>query len=117
MQKYKVPKELKVYLDILNQLFEIEKKLNKIEEQNSITRNLNRIKELFETVFKIGFVVHNPMGEPYNETRIDLDANIAGEGVENLVVVEVIKPIIRLKQSGFNQLVQKGIVIVESDKN
>ena len=50
----------------------------------------------------------------------DLDATIAGTGTENLVVVEVIKPIIRaIVKDGADEsskIVQKGIVIVESRK-
>jgi hypothetical protein len=119
MQQYKLPKELEVYLDILNQIFEVEKKLIKVNTKNSISRNTNRIKELFQENLPLidgGFFVENPIGEPYSETRIELDASIAGEGHENLEIVEVIKPVIRFRQSGFNHLIQKGIVIVESKK-
>lgn len=118
MQKYKIQKELEVFLEILNQVFEIEKKIDKIDTPNSISRNVNRIKEMFETSLQLidnsGFFLENPVGQSYDESRIDLDANISGEGINDLVVIEVIKPIIRFKQGGFNQLVQKGIVIVES---
>ena len=121
MQQYKLPKGFDGYLEILNQVFEIEKKANKIQEQNSILRNVNRLKDIFENNLPFqdnstGFYVENPIGEDYNETRIDLDANIAGEGGDNLVVVEVIKPIIRIKSDGITKLVQKGVVIVESKK-
>ena len=62
----------------------------------------------------------DPMGQPFKETRTDLDATISGSGTENLVVVEVIKPIIRIllrKESvELKKVVQKGIVIVESQK-
>lgn len=119
MQQYKLPKELEVYLDILNQVFEIDKKLMKIEVQNSMTRNTNRIKELFKENLPMidgGFYLENPIGEEYDERKIELDASISGEGTENLKVVEVIKPVIRFKQGGINHLIQKGIVIVESQK-
>jgi hypothetical protein len=60
------------------------------------------------------------MGQAFKETRTDLEATIAGTGTENLVVVEVIKPIIRatLKggEAGSSKIVQRGIVIVESRK-
>jgi hypothetical protein len=106
----------KVYTDLLDQVFEIEKKLEKISEPNSIVRNINRMKELFENLYAdSGLVYQNPMGEPYSETRTDLEASIAGSSVENLVVTEVIKPIIRLRYySGATTIVRKGVVVVES---
>ena len=48
------------------------------------------------------------------ETRTDLEASITGEGTENLYVVEVIKPIVRIGDKSFSRVVQKGIVIVQS---
>jgi hypothetical protein len=120
MNSFKPPREYEVFLDILNQIFEIEKKLKKIEESNSIHRNLTRLKEIFESQLspdQSGFHIENPIGQSYDETRLDCDANIAGEGSEDLVIIEVIKPIIRLKKEGFNQIIQKGIVIVQSQNN
>lgn len=122
MQQYKLHKDLEVYLEMLNQIFEIEKKAEKLSEQNSINRNLSRLKEFFEERLpiskdeKTGFYLENPIGEKYNETRIDLDATIAGEETSGLVVTEVIKPIIRVRSQGISKLVQKGVVIVESKK-
>ncbi len=117
MQQFKLPENQKILLDMLNQIFEIEKKLERIEESNSIGRNLNKLKELFETeIYQqgSGLTYYNPIGEPYSETRTDCDASIAGESTENLVITDVIKPIIRFKQGGFNHIVQKAVVIVQS---
>jgi hypothetical protein len=110
------------YLDVINQVFEIEKKLAQIQENNSISRNINKIKEMFETEFlkdtfsqqDLGFVYHNPIGEPYNETRTDCEASISGTDTENLEIIEVIKPIIFLKQGGIKRMVQKAVVIAQS---
>ena len=113
-ESLKVPKQ---YVDLIDQLFEIERKLENIKELNSITRNLNKMKDIFEHISSesnSGFVYHNPLGEPYNETRTDLEASISGNSTENLVVKEVIKPIIRYKQGGASLIVRKGVVIVES---
>jgi hypothetical protein len=108
----------KAYIDLLDQVFEIEKKLESISEPNSIGRNVNRMKESFENLFADGGLIYqNPLGEKYNETRTDLDANIAGTSADNLVVKEVIKPIIRLRaNSGATTIVRKGVVVVESKK-
>ena len=56
----------------------------------------------------------DPMGQEFKETRTDLDATISGRGTENLIVVEVIKPIVRVGEAAFSKVVQKGIVVVES---
>lgn len=114
-------KQYKPYFELLDQLFEIERKLENIEESNSIVRNLNKMKDIFETnLFSsssspdIGLTYHNPIGESYNETRLDLEASIAGDSAENLEIKEVIKPIIRYKSGGSTLIARKGVVIVES---
>jgi hypothetical protein len=116
-------KQYKPYFELLDQLFEIERKLENIEESNSISRNLNKMKDIFETNLfssstssEIGFTYHNPIGESYNETRLDLEASIAGNSTENLVIKEVIKPIIRYKSGGSTLIARKGVVVVESKK-
>jgi len=112
----KLDKEVKKYLFILNQIFEIEKKVNRLEERNSINRNTKKLMEFFEESMSdyISFIVENPIDESYNETRTDVEASISGNESENLIIVEVIKPIIRIKSGKLNQIVQKAIVIVES---
>ena len=116
-------KQYKPYFELLDQLFEIERKLENIEESNSISRNLNKMKDIFETNLfssstssEIGFTYHNPIGESYNETRLDLEASIAGNSTENLIIKEVIKPIIRYKSGGSTLIARKGVVVVESKK-
>jgi hypothetical protein len=114
-------KQYKPYFELLDQLFEIERKVENIEESNSILRNLNKMKDIFETSLfskstssDIGLIYHNPIGESYNETRSDLEASIAGNSTENLVITEVIKPIIRQKSGESTFIVRKGVVVVES---
>ena len=116
-------KQYKPYFELLDQLFEIERKLENIEESNSIARNLNKMKDIFETNLfssstssEIGFTYHNPIGEAYNETRLDLEASIAGNSTEILIIKEVIKPIIRYKSGGSTLIARKGVVVVESKK-
>ncbi|MBF0228771.1 MAG: hypothetical protein HQK63_04155 [Desulfamplus sp.] len=116
----------KIFLNILNHLYEIERKVAATEELKKISRNIERIKDSFRndipTQFQdsdIELYYEDPMGQVYDETRNDLEATIAGESTENLVVVDVIKPIIRLgnKRNKISYVVQKGIVIVESTLN
>jgi hypothetical protein len=116
----KVPQ---AYLDFMNQIFEIEKKATNIKEDNSIQRNLNKMKGILEEEFfkgssTIGLTFHNPLGESYSETRTDCEATIAGTGVENLAITEVIKPIIfyAYQENGktLKVIVQQAVVIVQS---
>lgn len=102
--------EEKTILNILNQLFEIEKKITQQPLEKTINRNLRRLKMPFE---EMGYTYHNPLGEKYALTRMDCEATIAGDATENLFIVEVIKPIVYFQENGQNQIVQKAIVIIE----
>ena len=112
-----LPKNLQVsegerrLLGVLNQVFEIEKKLSLHGDPNNLTRNIDRIKGAME---EIGWFYENPAGEDFQETRTDLDATISGKATERLKVVEVVKPIIRFGQRALSRVVQKGIVVVEA---
>jgi hypothetical protein len=116
----KVPQ---AYLDFMNQIFEIEKKASNLKEENSIQRNLNRMKGILdEDFFKgsstIGLTYHNPIGESYSDTRTDCEATIAGTEVENLEIIEVIRPIIffayQENEKVIKVIVQAAVVIVQS---
>lgn len=117
-EQIRVPK---LYLDLVNQIFEIEKKAAQIQESNSIQRNVNKLKEILENDIggqsggePQGFIYYNPLGEDYNETRTDCEASIAGTRTDNLEIIEVIKPIIRYRKGGMNIIVQKAVVVVQS---
>lgn len=116
-------KESQAYLDFMNQIFEIEKKTANLKEENSIQRNLNKMKGILEEEFfkgssTIGLTYHNPIGESYSDTRTDCEATIAGTGVENLEIIEVIKPIIfyayQENEKVIKVIVQPAVVIVQS---
>lgn len=102
----------KFVLQVLNNLCDIERKLLIHGDPGNAKRNVERIKETFEDE---RIFYEDPMGQSFSETRTDLDATITGEGSDNLKVVEVIKPIIRVGDKNFSRVVQKGIVIVQSD--
>lgn len=107
----------KSHLVTLNQMFEIENKLKKLTEQNSIQRNIDRLKDYFETEALPegqGLIYYNPIGEKFDETRTDCEATISGNGHDNLEIIEVIKPIIYIKYGQSRMIAQKGIVIVQS---
>lgn len=118
----KVPQ---AYLDFMNQIFEIEKKSSNLKEGNSIQRNINKIKGILEDEFfkgsaQIGLSYHNPIGESYSDTRTDCEATIAGLGVENLEIIEVIKPIIfyayQENEKVIKVIIQPAVVIVQTKK-
>lgn len=123
-----IPKSV---LTVLNQLYEIEQKLPKLADSSALRRNIDKMKDAFAEEglpihdaggrpCRVSLTYEDPMGQPFKETRTDLDATIAGTGADKLEVVEVIKPIIRVTvkggEAGFSKIVQKGIVIVESRK-
>lgn len=64
-----------------------------------------------------GFVYYNPIGEDYNITRTDCEASIAGDSTDNLLITEVIKPIIRLHSGSASFIVQKAVVVVKAKNN
>lgn len=100
----------KPFLAILNQIFDIEKKLSMRGDPINLGRNIERIKETFES---LGLFYEDPIGQDFQETRTDLEATISGTCTEELKVVEVIKPIIRMGQREHSLVLQKGIVVVE----
>lgn len=119
----------RVYIDILNQIFELEKKVALLREENSLTRNVNRLKALVENdllqgkdaAIQAGLTYHNPAGERYDDTRTDCEASITGTNTENLYIAEVIKPIIFYTYTERGQtiktLVQKAVVVVRAKEN
>jgi len=112
-QSYTQPSAPKWALIMLNQLFEVEKKLSATEtsDPSNCLRNIAKIKDALE---EQGLFYEDPTGQSFKETRTDLEATISGTGTDNLRVVEVIKPIIREGKRDLSRVSQKGIVIVES---
>jgi hypothetical protein len=114
-------------VDLINQVFEIEKKASSLTEPNSIHRNVRRMKEWFEREFVannqgqsviFSFTYHSPLGERYDETRTDCDASIAGTGTDNLIITEVIKPIVWYAIGNEpKRIAQQAIVVAESQSS
>ena len=98
---------------LINNLFEIQKKIESGDDNLNIGRNMTKIIEALE---EQGLTFENPLGQKFNQTRADLEATISGEGTDNLIVVDVLKPIIRMGNTNNSVVVQKGIVIVETFK-
>lgn len=98
-------------LVLLNNLYEVERKLAIHGDPGNASRNVEKMKDALRSE---GLFYEDQMGQLFKETRTDLDATISGTGTENLVVTEVIKPIIRVGEDKFSKVVQKGIVVVQS---
>jgi hypothetical protein len=107
----------KSILTAMNQLYELERKIKKYGDPGDCIRNIDRMKDAFG---EFGLTYEDPMGQAFKETRTDLEASISGAAIEDLIVVEVIKPIIRIRLCDgtreSSRIVQKGIVVVASQK-
>lgn len=105
----------KSLLTVINQLYELERKVKNKTDYESLQRNIDRMKDAFE---ESGLVYKDPMGESCPDGRTDVDASIAGPGTEDLVVIEVQKPIVRQRNPDIpgdaGRIVQKGRVVVAS---
>ncbi len=97
-------------LQIVNQIFDLEKKLEIMANSTSLMRNIRRIKSSLE---EMDIVYINPLGEKWEETRTDCEATISGTSTKKLRITEVIKPIIAKKEGEMFMIIQKGVVIVE----
>jgi hypothetical protein len=106
--RFECPKYL---LQTLNQVYDMERKLSLHGDRANLLRNVERIKDAFASQ---ELFYEDPKGQPFSETRTDLEASIAGVGVDDLVVTEVIKPIIRHGTQTYSVVVQRGIVVVKT---
>lgn len=98
------------YIALVNQVFEIERKISRLSDSGTVSRNLDKIRALFS---EAGLTYHDPTGEAYNDTRTDCEAQVLTGGHGQQVITETIKPIIRLSVDGFTRIIQKAIVLVE----
>lgn len=102
------------YIALVNQVFEIERKLSKLNDAGTVPRNIDKIRSLLS---EAGLTYHDPTGEIYNDTRTDCEAQVLSEGTGQKVITETIKPIVRLANDGFTRIVQKAIVLVEDNSH
>ena len=99
-------------IHIINQLFEIKAKIKEGGTAQTFERNLNRLFDLFE---EDGYIIQDPTGETYSETRTDCEASISGRIHSKMKITRTIKPIIYQKKEDTVQLLQKGVVIAENN--
>jgi hypothetical protein len=91
-----------------NLIFELEKKLAG-HDSPAVRRTFDRMKAVLD---EAGILLLNPLGEPYVETRTDLEASIMASAKGPLTIVDVIKPIVYTGGGQERALLQRGVVIV-----
>ena len=96
---------------IINQLFEMQAKIKDTAVAGQFERNFSRLYDLFE---EEGYIIQDPTGESYNESRTDCEASISGRMGSKMKVTRTIKPIIYQKKQEGVQLLQKAVIIVEN---
>lgn len=99
-------------IHIINQLFEIQMKIKESGASQNFERNFNRLFGLFE---EEGYIIQDPTGESYAETRTDCEASISGRLGSKMKITRTIKPIIYQRKDGSVQLLQKAVVIAENN--
>lgn len=87
-------------------------KVRHSELAQNLERNFDRLFNLFE---EEGFIVQDPTGEPYTESRTDCEASISGRIGSKMKITRTIKPVIYQKTDGGVQLLQKAVVIAENN--
>jgi len=97
--------------NIINQIHDLQSKTSSQKNYETLHRKFSRINHHFQ---ELGLIIQNPLNEIYDETRVDCDATISGTTSENLKIVEVIKPAIYEKSSDSMRIIQRAIVVVES---
>jgi hypothetical protein len=98
-------------LRLINQLFEAEKKAARIDGTAALQKNLERMRGALEDM---GFIIVNPLGNAYNESRTDCECSIAGDASKPLFISDVLKPAVYETSNDGRSLVQKAVVIAEN---
>lgn len=89
----------------------MQSKIRESGAAQSFERNFNRLFTIFE---EDGYIIQDPTGEAYTETRTDCEASISGRMGSKMRITRTIKPIIYQKRDGSVQLLQKAVVIAEN---
>lgn len=95
---------------VINQLFDMQTKLKDAGQAAPFERNFARLFTIFE---EDGYLIQDPTGEAYTESRTDCEASITGRLDNKLKITRTLKPIIYQKKEDSIQLLQKAVVIVE----
>ena len=100
----------KSIIQFINQLADIRQKIAAENLEKKFERSFNRI---FSVLEEEGFICQYPIGEKYSETRTDCEASIVGKESGNMVITQVLKPVIYKRSDDDVALLQKGVVMAE----
>ena len=95
-------------LHIINQVFEMQGKATELQVARQFERNFNRLLSIFE---EEGYIVQDPTGEAYTDSRTDCEASISGQIGSKMIITRTLKPVIYQKKDNVVQLLQKAVVI------
>jgi hypothetical protein len=101
-----------LWIRMSNLLFEMEQKRVAKSDDKALARLHQR---MMQTLGEAGYIIHNPLGEDYDETRTDVEASICRDGSDGgtMTVRTVLKPVVYRKSDRNDYiLVQRGAVIV-----
>ena len=101
---------MSLHLQVLNQVFDLQQKINAGKDAASYERNFKRLFSLFEDE---GYIIQNPLHEIYSDSRTDCEASVIGSPAARMKICSVLKPIIYQKTAAQLELVQKAVVMVE----
>lgn len=115
------PQVPKFLVDLANQWFELNRKLQRHTDTAGLQRHADNIGQIIQEQIlghqDLSLIVEDPQGSRYNETRTDVECvGIAGENPDDLVVYEVIKPLIRLKSPMQSYIVQRAVIVAINRK-
>lgn len=91
---------------IINQIFEIDRKSNELN-LDQFQRNLTRI---YHELEDLGYKIVNPVGQRYDERDVSIEATLTSPKAD--IIRKVIKPAIFKNENGQFVLIQKAIVLV-----
>lgn len=98
-------------IQVINQFFEIEQKINNQNQSSLFERNFNKLKALFE---EDGYIIQDPVNESYSDSRTDCEASFVGKVTSKMKITKTLKPVIYKKSDNTILLIQKAVVFVES---
>lgn len=99
-------------IHIINQLFEMQAKIKEVGVTQQFERNFNRLFSIFE---EEGYMIQDPTGDEYTESRTDCEASISGRINTKMKITRTIKPVIYQRKNGGMLLLQKAVVMVENN--
>lgn len=100
--------EEQAVIQLINQVHQLQRKLNRVDETGTTSRQIERIMDIFA---ESGYLVDNPLGQHYDGTRTDLAVTF-GSRTTGTMITDVLKPVIYRQEEGESKLLQIGVVLI-----